>query len=162
MTEDTKGNFGEYEVGYLEDAVENTGKWYYMLATGALEAGMSWNDIREAIRKAGYYKGYNDYPRTSDLQAFAKAYAKESFVKTRKLKKVALTEDKFIYEVHHCPLVKSWKHFTDDKELISKLCDVYMDLERSVMETYGWNLEVEKAISKGNNNCTICIRKGNI
>ena len=143
----------------LRAASENRGKWIYQLVRKGLDAGMSWDDIRDAIRAAGAYKGYHDFPRTPDIKEFAKGFASEALFKTNDGEIPVLTDDEFIWEVHYCPLIKAFMSYTDDEEFIATLCDVCMEIDRGTMDTFGWELELKETIGKGDGKCTICMRK---
>jgi len=152
-------NVEDIEIQQLRAASINRGKWIYHIVKAGLEAGMKWDDIREAIRKAGAYKGYHDFLRTADLKKFAKAFATDALKKTNDAEIPVLTDDEFVWEVNYCPLVEAWMQYTDDEEFIAKLCDACMEIDRGTMDTYGWNLELKKTIAGGDGKCTICMQK---
>lgn len=145
----------DFEAQQLRAASINRGKWVYQLVTCALEAGMDWEDIREAIRAAGRYKGYHDFPRTTDMKEFAKGFASKELFKTNDGEIPVLTENEFIWEVHYCPLVEAFMQYTDDEKYIDKLCDVCMEIDRGMLDTYGWELDLQETIGKGDDKCTI-------
>jgi len=154
-----KNYIGDVEAEQLRAASINRGKWIYQIVKAGLEVGMKWGDIREAIRKAGAYKGYNSFLRTSDLKKFAKAFATDALIKTNDAKIPVLTDNEFVWEVNYCPLVDAWMQYTDDEEFIAKLCDTCMEIDRGTMDTYGWSLELKETIAGGDGKCTICMRK---
>ena len=149
----------DVETQQLRAASINRGKWIYYIVKEGLAAGMKWDDIREAIRKAGAYKGYNSFLRTSDLKKFAKAFATEELIKTNDAEIPVLTDDEFVWEVNYCPLVEAWMQYTNDEQFIAKLCDACMEIDRGTMDTYGWELELKKTIADGDGKCTICMKK---
>ena len=149
----------DIEIQQLRAASINRGKWVYHIVKAGLEAGMQWDDIREAIRKAGAYKGYNDFLRTSDLKKFAQAFATDALKKTNDAEIPVLTDNEFVWEVHYCPMVEAWMQYTDDEEFIAKLCDACMEIDRGTMDTYGWKLELKNTIAGGDGKCTICMKK---
>lgn len=149
----------DFEAQQLRASSVNRGRWIYQLAVAFLEAGMTWEDIGEAIRAAGRYKGYNDFPRTTDMKEFAKGFATESLVKVNDGAVAKLTDDEFVWEVNYCPMVEGWLQYTDDEEFIKKLCDVCMEIDRGTMDTYGWELELKETIANGDGKCTICMIK---
>lgn len=160
MIKNTPRNYvGDFEAEKLRAASINRGKWIYQIVKAGLEAGMQWDDIREAIRKAGAYKGYNNFLRTSDLKKFAKAFATDALIKTNDAEIPVLTDNEFVWEVHYCPLVEAWMQYTNDEEFIAKLCDACMEIDRGTMDTYGWNLELKNTIAGGDGKCTICMQK---
>ena len=161
MIENTAKNYNDdFEAQQLRLSSVNRGKWVYQLVTSFLNAGMTWDEIREGIREAGRYKGYHDFPRTSDIREFAKKFATEDLVKVNDGRIAAITDDEFVWEVNYCPMVDGWLQSTDDQEFLSKLCDICMDIDRGAMDTYGWELELKGTIASGNGKCTICMRKG--
>jgi len=152
-------NVEDIEIQQLRAASINRGKWIYHIVKAGLEAGMTWDDIREAIRKAGAYKGYHSFLRTSDLKKFAKAFATDALKKTNDAEIPVLTDEEFVWEVNYCPLVEAWMQYTDDEEFIAKLCDACMEIDRGTMDTYGWHLELKNTIAGGDGKCTICMQK---
>ncbi len=145
----------------LRAASINRGKWIYVIVREALKAGMSWNDIREAIHAAGAFKGYHDFPRTTDIREFAKGFATSDLVKVNDGRTARLTDDEFVWEVNYCPMVEGWMHFTDDGAFIDQLCDACMEIDRGTMASYGWELELKETIGKGDGRCIICMKKKN-
>ncbi len=143
----------------LRAASINRGKWVYMLVREALNAGMTWDDVREAIRAAGAHKGYHDFPRTTDMREFARGFATGDLTKVNDGEIPVLTDDEFVWEVHYCPMVEGWMQYTDDEQFIDKLCDACMEVDRGTMDSYGWELELKETIGKGDGKCTICMRK---
>jgi len=149
----------DVETLQLRAASINRGKWVFQIAKEGLKAGMKWDDIREAIHKAGAYKGYNDFLRTSDIKKFAKAFATESLIKTNDAEIPVLTDDEFVWEVNYCPLVEGWLEFTEDQDFLENLCEACMEVDRGAMDTYGWTLELKETIARGDGKCTICMRR---
>ncbi len=143
----------------LRAASVNRGKWVYQVVRHALDAGMSWDEIREAIHRAGAYKGYHEFPRTTDLKEFARGFATQDLTKVNDGRIPVLTDEEFIWEVHYCPMVEAWMSYTDDEEFISKLCDVCMEIDRGTMSTYGWELDLKETIGRGDGRCMICMKK---
>lgn len=143
----------------LRQSSVNRGKWIYQLVRSFLDGGMSWDEIREGIREAGKYKGYNSFPRTSDMHEFAEGFATEDLIKVNDGRIESLTDDELVWEVNYCPMVDGWTQLTDDEEFISKLCDICMDIDRGTMDTYGWDLELKGTIADGDGKCTICMQK---
>ena len=149
----------DFEAQQLRAASINRGKWIYQVVKCGLEAGMSWDDIREGIRAAGAFKGYHCFPRTSDIKKFAEEFANEELVKVNDGRIARLTDDEFVWEVHYCPLIEAFMQFTDDEEFIGQLCDVCMEIDRGTMDSYGWQLELQETIGKGDERCMICMKK---
>jgi hypothetical protein len=143
----------------LRAASINRGKWVYMIVREALKAGMSWPDIREAIRAAGVYKGYHEFPRTTDMREFARGFATTELTKLNDGRIPILTDREFVWEVHYCPMVEGWLQYTDDAEFIAELCDACMEIDRGAMESYGWEFELGETIGKGDGKCVMRMRK---
>lgn len=149
----------DFEAQQLRAASINRGKWVYQLIRSGLDTGMTWDDIREAIRAAGRYKGYHSFPRTTNIKEFAKGFATKELYKTNDGEIPVLTDNELVWEVHYCPLIEAFMEYTDDKDFIAELCDVCMEIDRGTMDTYGWVLELKETIGKGDGKCTICMKK---
>ena len=161
MIKNAAQNYNEdYEARQLRSSAVNRGKWVYQIVKAFLEAGMTWEEIRDGIRDAGRYKGYHNYPRTSDIGEFAEKFATKELVKLNDDRIASLTDEEFVWEVNYCPMVEGWLQYTDDEEYLSKLCDICMDIDRGAMDTYGWELELKGTIADGDGKCTICMKKG--
>ena len=160
ITNAAKNYNDDFEAQQLRASSINRGKWVYQLVSAFLEGGMSWDEIREGIRAAGKYKGYHSFPRTSDIREFAEKFATEELVKVNDGRIASLTDNEFVWEVNYCPMVEGWLKYTDDKEFLSKLCDICMDIDRGAMDTYGWELELKGTIANGDGKCMICMKKG--
>ncbi|MDR1932012.1 MAG: hypothetical protein LBQ57_04215 [Spirochaetales bacterium] len=162
MIKNTACNYNDdYEAQQLRAASINRGKWVYQIVKAALDAGMTWDDIREAIRAAGAYKAYHKFPRTSDIKKFAEGFASETLVKVNDGAIPKLTDTEFVWEVNYCPMVDGWLQYTDDQEFLEKLCDACMEIDRGAMDSYGWTLDLPKTIAKGDGKCLICMKKNN-
>lgn len=159
ITNTAKNYNDDFEAQQLRASSVNRGRWIYQLVVSFLEAGMSWDDIGEAIRAAGRYKGYNDFPRTNDIKVFAEGFATEELKKVNDGRVASLTDNELVWEVNYCPMVEGWLSYTDDEEFLKKLCDVCMNIDRGTMDTYGWELELKSTIANGDGKCTICMKK---
>jgi len=149
----------DYEAQQLRAASVNRGKWVYGVVRAGLDAGMTWDDVREAIRAAGAWKGYNCFPRTTSIKVFAEGFATDTLVKVNDGAVTKLTDDELVWEVNYCPLVEGWLHYTEDEEFIANLCDACMEIDRGTMDSYGWELELPKTIADGDGKCVICMKK---
>jgi hypothetical protein len=160
MIRNSARNFNDdYEAQQLRAASINRGKWIFQVVKAGLEAGMSWDDVREAIHAAGAYKGYHKFPRTNDVREFAGEFASETLVKVNDGRIAKLTDNEFVWEVNYCPMVEGWMQYCDDKEFLEKLCDACMEIDRGTMDSYGWTLDLPETIARGDGKCTICMKK---
>ena len=69
------------------------------------------------------------------------------------------TDDRLSIDFHYCPLVKAWQKqgCTDDQ--ITRLCDIAMCGDRGIAERFGCEMDLPKAIARGDNICQVRFRR---
>lgn len=149
-------------VNELREQYENRGLWFYKIIEKALENGLDYDFARKAIFNAGIWNGLNKFPRTDDMKEFADAFMTVGVEKANEGEIVELTDDKLIVDVGYCPLVTAWRKFTDDEEKIALLCDIAMEVDRGIMSTFGWELELKGTIGTGFDKCRLCFIKNRV
>lgn len=147
------------EVNELRDQYFNRGMWFYKIVERAIEEGLDYDFARKAIFNAGVWNGKNKFPKTNDIRVFAEYFMTDGVIKANEGKLVQLTDNKLIVDVGYCPLVAAWQQFTNDEEKIALLCDISMEVDRGIMSTFGWTLELDGTIGSGSNRCRLCMIK---
>ena len=145
----------------LHVANENRGLWYFYLLKNAYEKGYDIEELaRRGIREVGHTNCVR-FPDTTDLKTMVDAFMGDEV--NRKLfdmEVVKEEEDAIHIEFHYCPMCGMWTKCCDDQNFIEKICDIAMDVDRGLFDTYDcFEFELGKTICQGNDTCQVCIRK---
>jgi hypothetical protein len=65
------------------------------------------------------------------------------------------TDDKLYINFGYCPLVAAWQKIGCTDEEIGRLCDIAMEGDRGIAESYGGKMELGDTIANGYNRCQI-------
>jgi hypothetical protein len=161
MTITNEATISEPHVSDMRAAIEHRATWMYLLMDEARKGGLAWDDFaRKAVFRCGRFHGDGKFTKTDDLKAFGKEFANELVKKIFEMDVVELTEDRFVVEFHYCPLVSGWKKQNASDEEIEHLCDIAMDGDRGIVETFpAFDFELQDTIAKGDKVCRIIITK---
>jgi hypothetical protein len=145
----------------LRGAIEHRAMWMYLLMDEARKKGLEWDDFaRQAILRCGRFHGTTKFPRTDSLLSFGRAFAGETLKKVFDMNVVEMSEEKFMVELSYCPLVTGWLKQTDNEEDVAHLCDIAMDGDRGIIETYPrFEFDLQSTIAAGAPVCRIVISK---
>ncbi len=144
----------------LRGAIEHRAAWFYYLIDEAEKKGLDIEFAREAIFRCGCLHANTKYPKTDDLQSFAKAFANENVVDIFEMEILKNDGKELSIDFHYCPLVKAWMQLTDDEKRINTLCDIAMDGDRGIIDQYpAFSFELGDTIAKGCPVCQIRIKK---
>lgn len=144
----------------LRVANENRGIWYYYLLKTAQDKGYDIEDFaRKAIRKVGQ-SNRPLYPDTDDLKTFVDAFMNDISKKLFEMELISMDEEKAHIDFHYCPMAGAWIKLTEDQEFIEKICDIAMDVDRGLFDTYDcFEFSLGKTICQGHDTCEIFISK---
>ena len=144
----------------LKKANENRGIWYYYLLKIAQDKGYDIEDFaRKGIRDVGRSNRYR-YPDTDDLKTFVGAFMDDINKKLFDMELKSIDGKEARIDFHYCPMTGAWTKLTDDQEFIEKICDIAMDVDRGLFDTYDcFEFSLGKTICQGHDTCEICIRK---
>lgn len=150
---------GDVKTDDLRAAIEHRATWFYLMIEAAQKRGLDTSFARDAIFNCGAFHGEKKFPRTDDIEVFAKAFANENVVKIFEMD-VKTTPDKLAIDFHYCPLVTAWKKLGATDEQCKELCDIAMDGDRGIVSKYdGFEFELGKTIAKGDDVCEILVLK---
>ena len=151
----------ENHIDDLRGAIEHRATWFYLLLDEARKRGLEWDDFaRAAIFKCGCFHGENKFANTDDLVSFANEFANENVIKIFEMDIKEKTDKKFVIEFNYCPLVAAWEKLTDNEEDIAQLCDIAMDGDRGIIDTFkDFEFDLPGTIAKGDKVCTVVITK---
>ncbi len=140
---------------HLRAAIEHRATWMYLLMDEARKKGLDWDDFaRKAIFKCGQFHGNTKFTQTDDLRQLAGEFTVDTYKKVFDMEIVELTDERFIVEFNYCPLVNGWLKQTDNEEEIDTLCDIAMDGDRGVVDTFpAFDFDLQGTIAGGEKVC---------
>lgn len=151
----------EEPIEQLRGAIEHRAAWMYYLMDEARKRGLEWEDFaRQAILRCGRFHGETKFPRTGSIKTFGEAFATESLKKIFDMDVVECSEEAFTVEFHHCPLLAGWMKQTEDPADLKSLCDIAMDGDRGIIETFpDFAFDLQSTIACGDDVCRLTITK---
>lgn len=144
----------------LRSAIEHRATWFALLVDEAKKRGLDDQFASDAIRRCGQFHGGHKFPDTDDLPTFSKAFANNDVVNCFEMDVLEANDEKLSIDFHYCPLVEAWKKLGIPDEELPRLCDIAMDGDRGIIDTYEkFEFELGKTIAKGDSVCEIRIKK---
>ena len=145
----------------VRNAIEHRATWMYLLMDEARKRGLAWEDFgREAILRCGRFHGDSKFPDTDSIKTFGEAFVTEDLKKIFDMNIVQCDEEAFTVEFGYCPLVSAWMKQTDNEEDIELLCDIAMDGDRGIVETYpAFDFDLQSTLACGDDVCRLTISK---
>ncbi len=161
MTIENLATISEPHVSDMRSAIEHRATWMFLLLDEARKEGLEWDGFaRKAILRCGRFHGDRKFSKTDDLQAFGKEFANELVKKIFEMDVVEMGPNRFVVEFHYCPLVSAWKKQNATEAEIEHLCDIAMDGDRGIVETFpAFEFELQDTLAKGGKVCRIIITK---
>ncbi len=144
----------------LRSAIEHRATWFALMVEEARKRGLDDEFASASVFRCGQFHGMNKYPRTDDLPTFAKAFANEDVVNCFEMDVFESDDEKLSIDFHYCPLVKAWQKLGVPEDQIPRLCDMAMDGDRGIIDTYEkFEFELGDTIAKGDDCCQIRITR---
>lgn len=148
------------KIDLLRNAIEHRATWAALLIKEACKRGLDTSFAHDAIFKCGAFHGLNKYPRTDDLEEFAKAFANEDVVGVFEMEMKENNAEHLHIDFHYCPLVNAWLKLGLPEEDLPELCEIAMDGDRGIISTYDkFEFTLGDTIAKGNDVCQVRIDK---
>ncbi len=141
----------------LRAAIEHRATWMYLLLDEARKRGLDWDDFaRKAIFRCGQFHGNKKFSKTDDLRQLAKEFTVDTYKKVFEMEIVELNDESFIVEFNYCPLVSAWLKQTDNENDIDTLCDIAMDGDRGIVDTFpAFSFDLQGTIAGGEKVCRL-------
>jgi len=132
--------------------------WLYMLIDEAEKSGINTDKFsKAAVMRCGCYQG--SQLRTEAGSLSLKGLKKKLFNLPARMvfemKILSCTDDRLDIDFYYCPLVAAWQEQGCSDEKISKLCDIAMEGDRGIAESFGCKLELGETIANGGSRCEI-------
>ncbi len=142
----------------IRGTLEHRATWLCLLLKEAEKKGVEWEDIGlPAIKACGHLHG-KELVNLGGTKSW-KGLRKKLFTKPAQIvfemKILEATDDKLSIDFGYCPLVTAWQHLGCTDEEIARLCNIAMEGDRGVAESYGGRLELGETIASGGSTCQI-------
>jgi hypothetical protein len=142
----------------IRSTMEHRATWLYLLLKEGEKKGVKWEDIGyPAIRACGNIHGKElvDLAGTSSL----KGLKKKLFIKPAQMifdmKILESNDNKLSIDFGYCPLVSAWQKLDCTDEEIGRLCDIAMEGDRGIAESFGGRLDLLGTIASGDKQCQL-------
>jgi len=142
----------------IRGTLEHRAIWLYLLLKEAEKKGIQWEDIGfPAIKSCGNIHGKElvDLGRTSSLKGLKKKLFTIPAQIVFEMKILESTDHKLSIDFGYCPLVAAWQKIGCTDEEIGRLCDIAMEGDRGIAESFDGKLELGDTIANGYQKCQI-------
>jgi hypothetical protein len=142
----------------IRGTLEHRATWLYLLLKEAENNGIAWEIIGfPAIRACGHLHGKNlvELGGTKSLKGLKRKLFTLPAQWVFEMKVLESTHNRLSIDFGYCPLVAAWQNLGCSDEKIGRLCDIAMEGDRGIAETFGATLEIGETIAKGFSKCQI-------
>ena len=142
----------------VRETLEHRATWLYLLLKEGEKKGVKWEDIGyPAIKECGNIHGKKliDLSGTSSLKGLKKKLFTIPAQMVFDMKILESTDNKLSIDFGYCPLVAAWQKLGCTDEEIERLCDIAMEGDRGIAESFGGKMELGGTIAKGDKKCQI-------
>ena len=146
----------------IRNTLEHRATWLYLLLKEAGKKGIQWEDIGyPAIRACGNMHGKElmALSGTDSLKGLKKKLFTLPAQMVFEMKILASTDKTLYIDFGYCPLVAAWQKLGCSDEEIERLCDIAMEGDRGIAESFGGKIEIGERIAHGNQKCQIRFSK---
>ena len=141
------------------NAMAGRAEYLYHIVKAMDEAGVE--NVDEILKKAIYEVGKTWGAKLGDMKNPHQLWDKLLTDDTRQILKLDWVRDeKDDVELHfyRCPLVWGWERMGVEPEMIERLCNIANRVDYGNMESFGFELDMDPGIGKGEERCTLKIR----
>jgi len=142
----------------IRGTLEHRATWLYLLLKEAEKKGVKWEEIGyPAIKVCGNMHGKElvDLSGTSSLKGLKKKLFTLPAQMVFDMKILEATDNKLSIDFGYCPLVSAWQKLGCTDEEIERLCNIAMEGDRGIAESFGGELELGGTIANGYKKCQI-------
>jgi hypothetical protein len=146
----------------VRGTLQHRAAWLYLILDESAKNGVnSENSAKSAVRRCGCFQGeqLTKDAGTTSLKGLRKKLFNFPARMVFEMKILACTDDRLDIDFHFCPLVAAWQELGASDEEIEKLCNIAMEGDRGIANSFGSELELGKTIAKGDNKCEIRFRR---
>jgi hypothetical protein len=142
----------------VRGTLEHRATWLYLLLKEAEKKGVTWEEIGyPAIKACGNIHGTEliDLSGTHGLKGLKKKLFTLPAQMVFDMKILESSDTQLSIDFGYCPLVAAWQKLGCTDEEISRLCDIAMEGDRGIAESFGGELELNGTIANGEKKCRI-------
>jgi hypothetical protein len=142
----------------IRGTLEHRATWLYLLLREAEKKGIPWEEIGyPAVKACGNMHGREliRLGGTDSLKGLKKKLFTIPAQMVFEMKIRESTDRNLSIDFGYCPLVAAWQKMGCTDEEIARLCDIAMEGDRGIAESYGGKLELEDTIANGFQQCRI-------
>ncbi|MBI9091679.1 MAG: L-2-amino-thiazoline-4-carboxylic acid hydrolase [Desulfobacterium sp.] len=142
----------------VRGTLEHRATWLYLLLKEAEKQGVTWEEIGyPAIKACGNIHGkeLTDLSGTTSLKGLKKKLFTIPAQMVFDMEILESTDNELSIDFGYCPLVTAWQKLGCTDEEITRLCDIAMEGDRGIAESFGGKLELNGTIANGDNKCRI-------
>jgi L-2-amino-thiazoline-4-carboxylic acid hydrolase len=142
----------------VRGTLEHRATWLYLLLKEAEKKGIKWEDIGlPAVKTCGCLQGKElvDLGGTSSFKGLKKKLFTKAAQFVFEMKILESTDNSLSIDFGHCPLVAAWQKLGCTDDDIARLCDIAMEGDRGIAESYGGKLELGETIANGYSKCQV-------
>lgn len=142
----------------IRGTLEHRATWLYLLLKEAQKKGIQWEDIGlPAVRTCGNLHGAELITAggTTSLRGLKKKLFTVPAQLVFEMKILSATDSTLSIDFGYCPLVGAWQKLGCTDTEIQRLCNIAMEGDRGIAESYGGKLVLGKTIAHGHDKCEI-------
>ena len=146
----------------IRGIIEHRATWLYLLLKEGENNGVKWENIGyPAIRACGNMHGKDivNLSGTHSLKGLKKKLFTIPAQIVFEMKILESTNNKLSIDFGYCPLVAAWQKIGCNDEDIARLCNIAMEGDRGIAESFGGTMKLGETIAKGNKKCQIRFSK---
>ena len=154
--------YKNFLVKAIRGTLEHRATWLYLLLKEAGKKGVDWEEIGiPAVRACGLIHGKElvDLSGTSSFKGLKKKLFTKPAQIVFEMKILEADDNSLAIDFGYCPLVAAWQKLGCSDEEISRLCNIAMEGDRGIAESFGGKLELGETIANGNKICQIRFKK---
>lgn len=142
----------------VRETLEHRATWLYLLLKEGEKKGVKWEDLGyPAVKACGNIHGKKliDLSGTSSLKGLKRKLFTIPAQMVFGMKILESTDNELSIDFGYCPLVAAWQKLGCTDEEIERLCDIAMEGDRGIAESFGGKMELGGTIAKGDKKCQI-------
>ncbi len=151
-----------YVIKSIRGTLEHRATWLYLLLKEAEKKGVKWEDIGyPATHACGNMQGkdFSEQAKTKSFKGLKKVLFTLPAQMVFDMKILECTDDTLSIDFEYCPLVAAWQKLGCTDEEIARLCDIAMEGDRGIAESFGGKMELGETIATGYKRCQIRFKK---
>ena len=142
------------------NATTGRAEYLYHILKAMDEAGVENAD--DILKKAIYEVGKTWGEKLGDVKNphdFWDKLLSDDLKKILKLDWVRDGDDEVELHFYRCPLVYGWEQMDIEPEMIKRLCNIANQVDYGNIESFGFELEMDPGLGRGDKKCTLIVRK---